>query len=147
MKMSFGRWILALVFLFVLLFATIQLIPYGRDHANPPVVTSVAWDSAETEKTVQAACYDCHSNQTTWYWYANVAPFSWLVTRDVLEAREAFNFDDMTVEAGQVWVNVMVDKINKNQMPPPQYSAIHPEARFSTAEKQQLVEGLLATFK
>ena len=30
-----------------------------------------------------ARCYDCHSNETTWPWYARVAPVSWLVVRDV----------------------------------------------------------------
>ena len=61
----------------------IQLVPFGRSHTNPPVVKEVAWDSAQTKALVRRACYDCHSNETVWPWYSNVAPVSWLVQRDV----------------------------------------------------------------
>lgn len=49
---------LAMVFLLT------QLVPYGRDHTNPPVVQEVVWDWARTEELVRDACYDCHSHET-----------------------------------------------------------------------------------
>ncbi len=45
-------------------------------RSNPPVIASVVWDSPETEQLVRTACYDCHSNETVWPWYASVAPVS-----------------------------------------------------------------------
>ena len=42
----------------------IQLVPYGHDHVNPPVVSEPGWDSAETRRLAQRACFDCHSNET-----------------------------------------------------------------------------------
>ena len=33
-------------------FVAIQLIPYGRDHSNPPVTAEPAWDSATTRALV-----------------------------------------------------------------------------------------------
>jgi hypothetical protein len=41
----------------------------------------------------------------------------------------------------------MVEKIGDNSMPPSRYTMIHPEAKFTEAEKQELINGLLATFK
>jgi len=55
----------------------IQLIPYGHAHSNPPVTQEPAWDSPETRALAESSCFDCHSNETTWYWYTYVAPFSW----------------------------------------------------------------------
>lgn len=147
MKLSPVRWILAVVGLLILVFLLIQLVPYGRDHVNPPVKSEPPWDSPQTEKMVRGACYDCHSNETHWPWYSNVAPMSWLVYRDVAEGRSRFNFNDLTPTSGQDWVGEMVIKIQNNEMPPIQYAAIHAEARFSNAERQEIITGLQATFK
>ena len=92
MKLSPVRWILAVAGLLFLGFLLLQLIPYGRDHSNPPVISQPAWDSPRTEKLVREACYDCHSNETRWPWYSNVAPMSWLLAQDVSEARGRFKF-------------------------------------------------------
>ena len=64
-------------------FILIQFVPFGRDHTNPPTSKEPAWDSPETKALIRRACFDCHSNETTWPWYSNVAPVSWLTQRDV----------------------------------------------------------------
>ena len=61
----------------------IQLIPFGRVHTNPPKAGEPAWNSPSTRELVRRTCFDCHSNETTWPWYSNVAPASWLLQRDV----------------------------------------------------------------
>lgn len=43
-------------------FLLIQLIPYGRNHTNPPVTQEPAWDTPQTRELVKRACFDCHSN-------------------------------------------------------------------------------------
>lgn len=147
MKKSPRRTILTIIVVLVALFVLIQLVPIGRNHVNPSASTEPAWDSPRTSELVHTACYDCHSNQTTWPWYSNIAPASWLVYNDVREARDAFNFNEMTPEQGKAMVGNMVRKINENEMPPFQYLIIHTNARFSTQEKQDLVAGLQNTFK
>jgi hypothetical protein len=147
MKLSPVRWVLAVAGLLVLGFLLIQLVPVGRDHNNPPVKYEPAWDTPRTEKLVRDACFDCHSNETRWPWYSNVAPMSWLVYHDVVKARSRFNFNDLTPDVARNWVGEMVLKIRNNAMPPMRYSALHGEARFSTAERQEIIDGLQATFK
>ena len=76
----------------LLVVAAIQVVPYGQDHTNPPIVKEPAWNSASTRQLAKRACFDCHSNETRWPNYARVAPVSWLVERDVQQGREALNF-------------------------------------------------------
>ena len=64
-------------------FLLIQLIPYGHDPANPPIGAERAGATPATRELAAAACFDCHSNETTWPWYTSVAPFSWLTQHDV----------------------------------------------------------------
>jgi hypothetical protein len=127
-------------------FILIQLVPYGRDHTNPPVVAEPKWDSAQTRDLAKRACFDCHSNETVWPWYTNVAPASWLVEHDVVEARHEVNFS----EAGSTGRKISGQKLGKvvtgGQMPPAQYTIIHTNANLSQAERQQLAMGFLATF-
>src|SRR5215204_3715882 len=58
---------------FVGLFALLQIIPYGRTHSSPPTISEPVWDSPRTRELAERACFDCHSNETKWPWYANVA--------------------------------------------------------------------------
>ena len=120
----------------------IQFVPYGRDHTNPDVVSEPAWDSAATRAYAVTACFDCHSNQTVWPWYSNIAPMSWLVQRDVDDGRRHLNFSTWT--AGQGFQ--AAEMLSSGKMPPFQYQLAHPEARLSDADKAAFIEGLIATF-
>ena len=127
------------------LFALLQIIPYGRTHSNPPTIEEPAWDSPRTRELAVRACFDCHSNETRWPWYANVAPFSWAVQFDVEVAREVVNFSewnrpyDLAHYAGQ--------RTSTGMMPPSKYLIAHPEARLTDAERQELARGLDATLR
>ncbi len=72
----------------------IQLVPYGRDHGNPPVTGEPTWDAPETRTLAKQACFDCHSNETEWPAYASIAPAPWLVQRDVNQGRAVLNFSE-----------------------------------------------------
>jgi len=71
--------VISLIIIVIALLLLIQLIPYGKNHTNPTVVGQPKWDSQQTRDLAKRACFDCHSNETIWPWYSNVAPISWLV--------------------------------------------------------------------
>lgn len=132
----------------VLLFAALQLVPYGRNHANPPDGALVAFDSPGTEDLTKRACYDCHSNRTKWPWYSNVAPLSWRIQKHVEEGRGKLNFtafapasEDVAEAAGEAG-----ETVTKGEMPPADYLLAHPEARLTAADKKALAAGLDRTF-
>ena len=121
----------------------IQLIPYGRAHDNPPVTGTVQWDSPRTEELARRACYDCHSNETEWPWYSNVAPISWLVQTDVDEGRSALNFSEWN--RPQEEAHEAAETARENEMPLWYYTITHRDAALSDAEKQELVRGFIAS--
>ncbi len=132
-----------IAYILLALFILIQLVPYGRNHSNPPVVSEPAWDSARTRELAVKACFDCHSNETIWPWYSNIAPLSWLIYKDTVEGRETLNYSD--------WANCKdeacdpaeaEEAIVEGEMPMPIYLITHPAARLSDAEKQELISGL-----
>ncbi|GGL16130.1 heme-binding domain-containing protein [Deinococcus radiotolerans] len=133
------RLLLGLVALFVL----IQLVPYGRAHANPTVQAQPKWDSPQTEALFTRACADCHSHATVWPWYSNVAPVSWLVQRHVDEGRSKFN---VNVPGYGREADEAAKTVRNGSMPEPTYLPMHPAARLTVQEKQQLAGGLAATF-
>ena len=145
MKFSWKRIILGSLAALVVGFGLIQLVPYGRNHTNPPVVQEPNWDSAQTRALAQHACYDCHSNEVTWPWYSNVAPVSWLVQHDVDEGRQHLNFSDWGRSGRSEAAREMSEVVLEGEMPPLQYLLAHPEARLTAAEKEALAQGLAAT--
>jgi hypothetical protein len=142
---SIGKIIIAIFIFLVVIFVGIQFVPYGRDHSNPPIIQEPNWINPQTRELAVRACFDCHSNQVNWPWYSNIAPVSWLVQRDVDEAREKLNFSDWGNYPPRE-VDELGEVIAEGEMPPFQYLIIHPAARLSASEKEQLINGLNAIF-
>jgi hypothetical protein len=137
------KLILWLVVGLVTLFVLIQLVPYGRNHTNPPIAQEPQWDSPETRELAKRACFDCHSNESVWPWYSNIAPISWLVQNDVDEGRRRLNFSEWGRPIREV--NEIGEVVMEGEMPPVQYYPTHPNARLSAAEQEALARGLVAT--
>lgn len=124
-------------------FGAIQLVPYGRDQTNPPVVREPNWDTPVTANLVDRACYDCHSNQTRWPWYSNIAPVSWFVYKDVIDGREELNFSEMGREGDEP--GKAAETVEDGEMPPFRYEINQPQARLDDAERRALIRGLQQT--
>lgn len=125
-------------------FVGIQLVPFGRPTTDPPVRREPVWDSPRTRELAVRACFDCHSNQVTYPWYSYVAPASWLVTQDIEAARLKLNFSEWDLPQREALASA--EQIEKKQMPLPIYLPLHPKARLTDAERQELMHGLEATF-
>ena len=128
----------------VVLLLAAQLVPYGRTHTNPPVRREPAWDSPATRALAVRVCFDCHSNETHWPWYTNVAPVSWLAQRDVDEGRRELNFSEW--DRPQKEAHESAKTVREGSMPPWFYVLPRPHARLSAAERDRLIAGLEATF-
>jgi mono/diheme cytochrome c family protein len=122
------------------LFLLIQLIPFGHNRTNPAMVSEPQWSSPEARALVKEYCFQCHSNETNWTWYANIAPGSWLIAYDVIKGREEFNFSDWNNNPGEL--DEMIEKIQEGDMPPIQYWLFHPSSRLTEQKKQELIDAL-----
>jgi hypothetical protein len=114
---------------------------FGSDRTNPAVDGTVALDEGSVPVPVAAimreACFDCHSDETRWPWYASVPPVSVLVAHDVNKGRSHLNFSewrrynpfdraDMLDEACK--------RVSSGDMPLWPYRLLHPKARLSAAD-------------
>jgi hypothetical protein len=131
--------------IFVVLLAVFGLLQVTNPaRTNPPVLNDLQSINPPPPVAVllRAACYDCHSSVTKWPWYSRIAPVSWLVVSDVNEGRRHLNFSDWPQEADRAAKNL--DRINEvldyREMPPQKYTLLHPEARLSEAQRQQLLD-------
>lgn len=123
----------------------IQLIPFGHDHTNPPVISEPNWSSPEARTLVKQHCFQCHSNETEWPWYTNIAPGSWLISYDVIAGRGKFNFSDWKNNPGEL--DEMIGAINEGEMPPIQYWVFHPSSKMNDQQKQDLIKALESSLK
>jgi hypothetical protein len=136
----FKKTIVVVLLVLLAALVAIQLVPYGRNHTNPPVTGEPAWNSPETRALAKRACFDCHSNESVWPWYSNIAPASWLIQRDVDEGRAKLNFSAWG--QGEQEVDDSAELIRDGEMPPWFYLPLHSEANLTAAEKQALIQGL-----
>jgi cytochrome c551/c552 len=110
------------------------------DRTNPPVQQDVA-AIPEVDALLRRACYDCHSNETVWPWYSQVAPVSWLLARDVREGRRELNFstwDAYDTKKKTKKLKETAEEVAEGEMPPWVYVALHRHAALSPADAERL---------
>jgi hypothetical protein len=90
------------------------------------------------------ACFDCHSNETKWPWYSNVAPFSFFVQKHVDKGRKALNFSEWNLK--QRHANESARAVREGWMPLDSYLLIHKEAELSSQQREDLGKSLEAMF-
>lgn len=100
-------------------FSLIQLVPYSR------------------------ACADCHSNQTQWPWYSNVAAVSWLAQPHIDEGRSKFSIN---VPGFGPWDEEAAEAAQEGGTPEKTCLRVHPEARLTPEETQAVIRSLQQTF-
>lgn len=132
--------ILVIVGVAILGFAGLQLVPYGRDHTNPPITAEPAWPDAASRSLAARACFDCHSNESVWPWYSNVAPVSWLIQKDVQDGRSVLNFSEW--DRPQLGIQEAVEVLREGEMPPSYYRLMHRSASLTAAETDALAQAL-----
>lgn len=122
----------------------IQLVPYGRDHDNPPVVNEPEWSSESDRALVARACFDCHSNETEWPWYSNIAPVSWWTQNHVDEGRAELNFSEWSWDYDEL--DEIAESVMEGEMPPGYYENGPSSPNLTSWEREQLIWALVNTF-
>jgi len=122
----------------------IQLAPYGRDHDNPPVINEPEWSSESDRALVARACFDCHSNETEWPWYSNIAPVSWWTQNHVDEGRDELNFSEWSWDYDEL--DEIAESVMEGEMPPGYYENGPRSPNLTSWEREQLIWALVNTF-
>ncbi len=125
-------------------FLSVQAIRPAK--TNPPVdpartLAARTHMTPAVQRLLARACHDCHSDQTRWPWYSDVAPVMWLVRNDVQHARSHLNFsewDRYDTQAADELLKSMCTWTKRGRMPLPIYLRMHPDAQLSAADVQLL---------
>ena len=138
------KWLQRVLVVLIVLLAAIQL--YRPARTNPPVdparrIEAFVDVPAEVSTTLRNACFDCHSNETVWPWYSNVAPVSWWVIGHVDHARGHLNFSDWAAyepDAAAHKLEEICEEVKEGNMPLERYPIMHPEARLDGGDIESL---------
>ena len=119
--------------------------PFGDPRAEPAkglgTLLPRANIPADARTVLVTKCADCHSSETRWPVYARIAPGSWLIERDIIEARKKMDlsqWEQMPAEKQEVLMAKIFDEAKSGDMPPLQYRLLHWDARLSKANVQAL---------
>ena len=118
------------------------------DKTNPPVtitndILNITNAPKDISKMMKAACYDCHSNETKYPWYMDIAPISWWTKGHVNNARASLNFSEWISYTGDKRAHKIEEsalKVRKKWMPITSYLLMHPEAKLSVEEREALAK-------
>lgn len=86
------------------------------------------------KEIIQTSCLDCHSNNTTYLWYHNISPVSWLVNKDVLKGKKELNFSEWGEMDDYDKIGAIEDirqEIEQKTMPIKPYIMMHPKAKLT----------------
>lgn len=94
-----------------------------------------------TKQLIHTACYDCHSNNTVYPWYAEIQPVAWWLADHVNEGKSELNFSEFatyTPKKGDHKLEEVVEMIKEKEMPLKSYTLIHGDANLSDAKREEL---------
>lgn len=123
--------------------AVVVLAQLARPSMENPPVTGDIVVPAEVHALLKRSCYDCHSNETTWPWYSQVVPVSWIVAHDVNDGRKHLNFSVWeSYEQGRKLKKLkeIAEEVEEGEMPMSIYVTMHSEAKLTEAEKKTIVD-------
>ena len=119
--------------------------PFGNPRVEPAQGLGTLLQGANMPANAKAVlvqkCADCHSNETRWPLYARIAPGSWLIERDIVEARKKMDlsrWEQMPLETREVLAAKIVQEAKSGDMPPLQYRLLHWDAKLSKGDVQTL---------
>jgi cytochrome c len=120
--------------------------PFGNPRVERPkgrdTLLRMADVPADAKKVLIAKCADCHSAETRWPVYARMAPGSWLIERDIIEARKKLNlssWERMSTDSQDVVIAKIIHEAKSGDMPPSQYRFLHWGASLSAIDVAALV--------
>lgn len=96
---------------------------------------------ADIDQLLKTSCYDCHSNQTTYPWYANIQPVGWWLDDHVDEGKKELNFDDFgnyNLRRQYHKVEEIAELVEQGEMPLPSYTIVHTDAKLTEEQKKQV---------
>lgn len=105
-------------------------------------ISNVYTVPSNVQEILKASCYDCHSNNTKYPWYANIQPMAWWLADHVKEGKKELNFSEFAtfpIRRKYKKMEEVIDEVKEDEMPLSSYTLIHQYAKLSKDQKDQLI--------
>ena len=140
------RYVIRTIVVLLMMFGVFQLVRPAK--TNPPTDRTRTLQASVAAvhpavPVIERACQNCHSNDTEWPWYSQVAPVSWLIVHDVAEARSAVNFSDWAAYDNQRQRKILkesCEEVSEREMPLRSYTLMHPETTLSSGDVRAICD-------
>ena len=139
-------WIKKVLLAVGIVFIAIQFFQPAKNSNNQVLTTDIS-KSIPVPDNVKAilknACYDCHSNNTNYPWYAFIQPTAWLLSSHISEAKSKLNFNEfgkLTSRRQISKLDGIANSIKDDIMPLSSYKLMHKNARLTQSEKELLIK-------
>ncbi|MCD6063814.1 MAG: hypothetical protein K0R82_1725 [Flavipsychrobacter sp.] len=123
----------------------IQFIRPARNQStaqSPNDITTQYAVPANVQQVLKRACNDCHSNHTTYPWYANIQPIGFWLENHIEEGKGHLNFSEFASYNKKKQAHKMeevTEMVDEDEMPLKSYLSIHHDARLSKQDKDLLL--------
>lgn len=123
-----------LKYFLIIALAAFIIIQFIRPNKNEGGYESVMAFENETKPSVQVAtilkeqCYDCHSNQTQYPWYSEIAPASYWLADHIKDGKKHFNvsaWSEYSVKKKDHKLEELIEMVEEGEMPLDSYTWIH----------------------
>lgn len=135
----------------LIVFIAIQFIQPARNSGaqlSPANITKQFNVSPNVESVLKIACYDCHSNNTRYPWYANIQPMGWLLADHIKEGKAELNFDEFGSYSKRRQLSKLksiAGSVKDGSMPIESYTWMHTDAKLSADEKALIIDWATGT--
>lgn len=127
-------------------FILIQFFPIDKNNPAPTPqmdFLTIKNTPESTAKLIRTGCYDCHSNESKYPWYSNFQPVAWFLKDHIDEGRKELNFSTFATYEPKRQAHKLfeaIEMVEKDEMPLDSYTIIHSEAKYTEAQKQEVLQ-------
>lgn len=135
-----------ILFVLLIVFVVIQFVRPARNQTGQVLQTDISKTYTiphHVETLLKNACYDCHSNNTSYPWYFNIQPIGWILAMDVEDGKAKLNLSEFGSVSSRRQISRLQEienRIKDGTMPLPVYRFMHPSAQLTEEEKRQLID-------
>jgi len=135
----------------LIVFVVIQFMQRARNQSGQVLQTefSNTYSIPNNVYTLfKNACFDCHSNNTSYPWYSNIQPIGWILAKDIENGKAKVNFSEFGSLSSRRQISKLQgveNRIKDGTMPLPEYQFMHPSARLTEEERRLLIDWIQKT--
>jgi hypothetical protein len=129
----------------LIIFVIAQFFGPDKNEGSLESITAFTNDtkpSDEVMMTLEATCFDCHSNNSRYPWYNNITPVNYWMAEHIKDAKKHLNFsewDSYSVKKKDHKLDEVIEMVEKKEMPLPSYTWTHEDAKLTDKQIEELI--------